>query len=283
MSTSCGEIRNLLTAYSSLRSVPVDASRKLRSGALLTNTLPTGKVTILYDPTLPVGSGLLVDEGMMVCGTVSYEELTIDRCSVAEGLGLPVCRGRRLPDLSEERASKFQNSIILRLPGDEALPVSYVLNDAHDYTIDPGEHQPLPDSRTWFVSYDRGNNTGIDRVRLQDGIYEFRVKQDRWKLQKQELEFELDNTESDQDFTVVVNDKEVTIEAGQSKTLKSDRALVMKYDRAGGDSEPARKLLNKSGTLKLGVDPETNTWDWVSTSEDTGAQRSENNSRGLGV
>ena len=212
------------------------------------------------------GSGLLVEDQLMICGTTEYEEWTVRQTSAAAGLGLPVCAGKPLKDVSPERESELRESFVLRLPGDSPGSVNYVLNGKYDYTITPGQTQTLSESRSWLVSYDKGNGTGIDKVNLEESLYDFIVEDDHWTLKPQDLRISLDNQESDQDFTVVVDNKPVTIPAGESKTLTSNRPLVMQYDR-GGDAKPARKLLNKSGTLKLGVDPSTNRWDWTSNSE----------------
>ena len=62
----------------------------------------------MYDPTLPVGSGLLVDGQTMICGTARYAELTVRRYSTAEALGLPICYGTPLPDITEAQGSGAQ-------------------------------------------------------------------------------------------------------------------------------------------------------------------------------
>ncbi len=278
----CRDVCHLFEFYSSLYCC-VQAGLPLNADALPVSTVPVGVILILYDPTLPAGTGLLVDAHTMICGTATYDQFTISLCSVAEGLGLPVCRGIILPDITEQREQELRKSIVLCVPKDAISSVNYVLNDAYDYTMSPGEQQTLPRNRAWFASYDQGNNRGLDRLQLEQGMYSFRILDDQWKLVPESLQISLDNTESDQDFTVVIDDRPIVVKAGELQTVTSQQALVMKYDRGGNEPASARKLLNKSGTLKLGVDPATNSWDWVTTAgEVQGTQQGNEQDQTLG-
>ena len=120
---------------------------------------------------------------------------------------------------------------MLRLSKDQAAWINYVLNDQFDYTMQPGHSQPLVASRTWTAAFDRGNSSGIQRVELTEGIYDFCIRDSQWTLEPEHLEISLDNTASDVDFTVLIDNKPVTIGAGESKQLNSTKPLVMKYDR----------------------------------------------------
>lgn len=271
INTCCRQISAYLRCYSSLCDANL-SREQFGSTPVRFTEVPTGDVLVLVDPALPVGSCLMVDNWTVICGGTSQHELTTRRCSVAEAIGLPICNGPRLNDVVQSREQAMRQSILLRLPPDTATPVNYILNDRYDYTMRPGEQQSLPDSSQWVAAFDRGNDAGVARVNLNQKIYNFGISNDQWVLEPAGIEVELDNTESDQDFTVVINDQPVTIPAGESKQIVSEKVLVMKYDRAGTDLEPARKLLNKSSTLKLGVDPQTNTWDWVIAQDQSGSR-----------
>jgi hypothetical protein len=238
-----------------------------RGMAMYIPEIPTGVIWIVYDPTLAVGTGLIIGEGLMVCGGGSGD-LTFVQASAAEGLGLPVGQGEPLPDVSPEEVEPLHDFIVLRNRSDAANAVHYVLNRQLTYTVEPGYRQKLPADRDWTIEFDRGDGSGAARYSLTKGYYEFRVIENRWELVKSDYKVTIDNTQGIEDFSYLMNNEVVTVKAGESNTHESDTAVVVEFDRGEGVDNPARKNLNKSGTYKVAVDTQTNYLD-LFASEDT--------------
>lgn len=229
--------------------------------------IPTGLIWIVYDPTLAVGTGLMVGERLMVCGA-GEGELTIVQASAAEGLGLPVAPGDPLPDITPEEAGTLHESIVIRNRSDATNAVNYVLNRRMTYTAQPGYKQKIPADRDWTIEFDRGDGSEPARYSLTQGFYEFRVTENRWELVKLDFKVTIDNRDGVQDFSYLMNNEVVTVKAGESKRHESTEPVVVEFDRGEGAENAARKNLNKNGTYKVAVDTQTNFLD-LFASEDT--------------
>jgi hypothetical protein len=212
----------------------------------------------VFDPTLPVGTGLLVTDNVMVCGSGGRGDLWIAQTSAASALGLPVGVGDPIPDVTEEEEESPDDLVVITNQKDAATPVHYVLNDGKTYSLEPGYQQKLDADERWIIEFDRGSRQGTARYSLSRGAYEFRVADGKWELFKLNFNVTLDNHDSDQDFQCVIEDEIVTVPAGQSVTHKSKVPVIVEFDRGGGPDSFARKNLNKSGTFKVAVNADTN-------------------------
>ena len=90
------------------------------------------------------------------------------------------------------------------------------------------------------------------------GDYEFCIVNKCWELKSVKYDITIDNRAGNQDFQYVVENKVVTVPAGETKRQQSDEPIIVAFDRGNGPDEPARKNLNKSGVYKVAVDPDTN-------------------------
>ncbi len=231
--------------------------------------IPTGLIWVLYDPLLPAGTGLVVNTGLMVCGTGGKGEMHVAQVSAAEGLGLPVAPGDPVPEMEEAEAASLADSLIISVPKDAGASVNYVINGRHEYSVEPGYKQKLPAGQKWVIEFDRGNRQGTARFTLTRGYYEFRIVDNRWDLVKCNFEVTIDNRQGSQDFQYVVNNEVVTVKPGDTKTHSGPDPVIVKFDRGEGPENPARKNLNKSGTYKVAVNTQTNYLDLFAESEPT--------------
>jgi hypothetical protein len=232
-----------------------------RGGPVELRAIPTGMIWIVFDPTLPVGTGLLVTDNVMICGSGGRGQLWIAQAPAASALGLPVGVGDPIPDVTAEEEASPDNLILITNKKDAATPVHYVLNDGQAYTLEAGYQQKLDADQQWVIEFDRGNRRGTARYSLSRGTYEFRVADGKWELFKLNFDVTLDNSDSDRDFQCLIENEVVTVPAGQSVTHKSKTPVIVEFDRGGGPDSVARKNLNKSGTFKVAVDTDTNQLD----------------------
>ena len=262
----CRQLQGLLFARDACM-VAAGGEARGRSDSLATGILPTGEIWVVYDPTLRVGSGLLVNSQVMVCGTDRSQQLQVARGSAARGLGLPVSNGTKLATIDASKL-KRTTGVVIRASKDAPSPVHYVLNDRWPYSIKPGQVQALKNDKKWTATFARGDTSDVAHVSLTRPTYEFQVEDDRWTLKPVSLHMTIDNSDSQQDFQFVANDKLVTIKAGESKTIESGKPIVVNYSRGDGDKEPATVRLNKSGTFKPAVDESTNQWALFAETDD---------------
>jgi hypothetical protein len=247
--------------------VIINSDVRGHSGPMAVSALPTGMIWVIYDPLLPVCTGLWVSSTIMVCGTGGVGELHVERTSAAAGLGLPVAPGKPVPNIDKAEAESLDDVIIISNRQDAGASVNYVVNDRHSFSVQPGYKQKLPLGHRWVIEFDRGNNQGTARYSLTRGFYEFRVVEGRWDLVKLNFEVTIDNRDGAQDFKYVVENEVVTVKPGQTKTHSSTEPVVVTFDRGEGPDNPARKNLNKSGTYKVAVNTQDNYLDLFAKSE----------------
>lgn len=73
------------------------------------------------------------------------------------------------------------NKAVLFNPAESGGPVNYVLN-GRQYSIRPGEAQPIDLDRTWTLQFDRGMNNQTARYTLNEGIHKFGVGRLGWEV-----------------------------------------------------------------------------------------------------
>jgi hypothetical protein len=237
------------------------AGPRARTGPLPLAAIPVGVVWILFDPSLAAGTGLIVNEIVLVVGTGGVGELHVVQESAAAAFGLPVAPGEPVLDSDEAEAASFKDAIVIINRADAGTAVNYVLNGRHPFEIEPGHRQKLPADQRWSIEFDRGNARGSARYELSPGVYEFRVVEGHWELFRVPFEITIDNREGSQDFQYLVEDKVMTAKAGEIKKHSSEAPVVVKFDRGEGPEHAALKNLNKSGTYKVAVNTQTNLLD----------------------
>lgn len=251
--------------------VVVSANPRRRDGAIPIAGIPTGIIRIVYDPAMPIGSGLLVDNTTVVAGTGGVGELRVAEASVAEALGLPVGVGDPVADLGESDVDAAATGTVIANRPDAGAEINYVLNNKYPYVIKPGTKQKLPANQNWLIEFDRGNMFGMARYTLLTGYYEFQVTANGWELVRKNFDITIDNTLGVQDFSYVQDNQVVTVKAGEVKKYEGSQPLVIKFDSGEGPEKALAKSFNKSGTYKVAVDPDTNYLDLFASVGDNGA------------
>ena len=221
-------------------------------------TIPTGIIRVIYDPDLPVGAGLWINEGAMIAGTGGRGELQTGIASAAEALGLPVAPGDPIADLGKDE-NPPKGGILIGNPEENAGSIKYVLASVHPYELQKGFRQHLPGDQPWLIEFDRGGAYGRARYTLTEGIFDFKVGDKGWEMVTRPLKAVIDNRDGQHDFHYVEDNKRQTVKAGESKTIENKAPVVISFD--AGKESASRKLLNKSGTYKVAVDIETNRYD----------------------
>ncbi len=255
--TGIGELANLLI----IRDILVEAANTngpTRFTPINGAQIPRGIVRVIYDPDLPVGTGLLVNETTMIAGSGGRGELQTGIASAAEALGLPVAPGVPVADLGKDE-NPPKGGILITNPEDNSGTIKYVLASAHSYELKNGYRQLLPGDQKWLIEFDRGGSYGSARYTLAEGIYDFKVGNKGWDMVSRPLKAVIDNSDGVDDFHYVQDNERKVVKAGESLTIENKSPVVISFDRGG--EAASRKLLNKSGTYKVAVNIESNRYD----------------------
>lgn len=252
-----GELANLLLIRDILAQA-MNADGPARFTPIPVAQIPMGIIRVIYDPDLPVGTGLWVNESVIIAGTGGRGELQTGIASAAEALGLPVAPGVPVADLGKDE-NPPKGGILIGNPEENAGSIKYVLASVHSYDLKPGFRQHLPASQPWLIEFDRGGTFGSAKYTLAEGIYDFKVGDKGWDMVTRPLKAVIDNRDGVDDFHYVQDNKRQTVKAGEMTTIENKSPVVVSFDR-GGDTA-SRKLLNKSGTYKVAVNIENNRYD----------------------
>lgn len=252
-----GELANLLLIRDILAQA-MNADGPTRFTPIPVAQIPTGIIRVIYDPDLPVGTGLWVNESVIIAGSGGRGELQTGIASAAEALGLPVAPGIPVADLGKDE-NPPKGGVLIGNPEDNAGSIKYVLASVHSYDLKPGFRQHLPASQPWLIEFDRGGTFGAAKYTLAEGIYDFKVGDKGWDMVARPLKVVIDNRDGVDDFHYVQDNKRQTVKAGEMTTIENKSPVVISFDR-GGDAA-TRKLLNKSGTYKVAVNTENNRYD----------------------
>jgi len=229
--------------------------------------LPAGSdVTIIFDPTLPVGTALVLSEQAILIGREGNSALIIETGNAAEALGLPIVTGSPLPELEGDEAT---DGVLIVNPASTRGTVNYNLNGNH-YVAGPGMKQKLTalrSGRAWVVDFDRGENFGPASYTLQPGTYHFTPTDLGWQLYKQRFEIVLDNSQNSQEFNFIFQGEDLTVPAGAARTLGSSYPIVVRFDRGNGTEFVAKTTSMTVGTVQIGVNATDNLWDLFPTND----------------
>jgi hypothetical protein len=239
-------------------------ARKLVEAAVPENgptaKLPTGKVSLIYDPGQPVGKAVVLSNDAVIIGNHGHGPLSITLGSAAAALGLPIVTSIPLP---EAQGHEVLTGVLLVNPPTSRATINYNINGSR-YVSEPGMGQWLQPAPQWVVEYDRGEGMGQASYTMTDGTYYFTPTDKGWQLYKERFEVVLDNAQNPQEFHFVFHGKTMTVPANSTLKLDGIYPLVVKFDRGNG-SELAAKSMRFVGTVEVGVNPTTNTWDLFPT------------------
>lgn len=217
--------------------------------------LPTGKVTIIRNPNLSIGTAIVLAPDTVMVGNRGRGGVAIAKGNAAEALGLPVIADAAVRD---SEGSPLESGVLLINPSSSGATVNYQLN-GETYRMEPGMSQRLQPAN-WSIEFDRGGAMGASEYRLGPGTYAFTPTGTGWELYKRRYDITIDNTRNPHDFHFVVNGKPLVVRSGRAKDLASLYPIFIRYDRGTG-GELVQKNLNFSGTVEVGINAADNLWD----------------------
>jgi len=224
--------------------------------------LPQGKIALIYDPSVPRGTAIVLSKEAMIIGSEGQPGLRIVTGTAVEALGLPVVTGTPVGDL---QSPEMKGGILLVNRGKNNATVNYNLNGTH-YVMEAGMSQRLDNDRKWIVEYDRGQGLPPLAYTLSPGTFYFTPSDMGWQLFRQRYDVAIDNTENHQEFNFVFQGQNQTVPAGATKTLTSDYPIVVQYDRGNG-TETVTKMMFFSGNVQVGMNVADNKWDLFPTND----------------
>jgi hypothetical protein len=225
--------------------------------------LPTGNVTMIFDPSLPRTTAIVLSDDALLIGNEGHGSLVIATGNAAEALGLPIVTTTALAELEGEEQTR---GVLIVNPASSQGTLNYNVN-GHHYVSQPGFKQRLEAGRRWVIEYHRGKNFGTSKYTLSPGTYHFTPTDLGWQLYRQRFEIVLDNSQSDQEFNFVFRGEDLTVPAGGSRTLISDYPIVARFDRGNGSEFVAKAVPFTIGTVQVGVNATDNLWDLFPTNE----------------
>jgi hypothetical protein len=253
-----GDIAGIVEDLTVLASL-VDANRVLcdDDDSYAGYALPCGMTEVVCMPGLPEGETCLLPNGCMLVGAGDEGECSVMEADAAELLGFPVAAGEPVPESS---LSGPQSGTLLLNPASNGVAVNYTINDS-EYEMQPGFAQPLDESNTWTIRFDRGEGQGMAEYTLATGSYAFGADKDgAWELFAQMYEVEIDNRSNDSAFNCVVDNGAQEIGAGQKQVIKSKYPVQIRFDRGNGQ-ESSKEIQSKKSSLTVAVNPRDGYWD----------------------
>ncbi len=229
--------------------------------------IPTGgDVTLVFDPTLAVGTAIVLSDEAILIGREGSTSLVVRTGNAAEALGLPICTGTAL---AEAEGREVTEGVLILNPAVSRGTINYNLNGNH-YVSEPGMQQKLAllaNGRPWTIEFDRGESFGPATYRLAPGTYHFTPTDLGWQLYRDHFEIVLDNSQNDQEFNFIFHGEDLTVPARSSRTLKSDYPVVVRFDRGNGTEFVSKWTPMMVGTIQIGVNASDNLWDLFPTND----------------
>jgi hypothetical protein len=223
-------------------------------------TLPTGRISLVYDPSLAVGTAIVLSDKALLIGNQGRGPLKIETGIAAAALGLPIVTGDALADAQGQEAA---SGVLLRNTAGSLGTINYNVDGSH-YVMEPGMFQKLPENRNWHLEFDRGGGFGPAQYTLSPGTYHFTPSDQGWQVFRARFDIVVDNTQNPQEFHFIHDGEVMTVPANGTRKVASDYPIVLRYDR-GNDSELAAKIVRESGNIQVGVNATDNRWDLFPT------------------
>jgi hypothetical protein len=224
--------------------------------------LPNGNVTLLFDPSLPAGTAIVLSKKAMLIGNEGAGPMSVSTGNAAQALHLPIVTGSPLPEAQGEETLV---GTLIGNPSSSRGTMNYNLNGNH-YVMEPGMKQRLQPGRKWVIEFDRGQAFGPASYTLSEGTYRFTPTDMGWQLYKDRFDVVLDNSQSNQEFNFIFRGENLTIPAGGSRTLTSIYPIVVRFDRGNGADFVARSM-PPNGNVQIGVSAADNQWDLFPTKD----------------
>ena len=219
-----------------------------------TPPFPTGPTDIYSMPGWPEGTIAVTPQGDLMHGTGGSGELAVHQGTVADVIGMPVPDDDALADVDEEAAESLTSGAVLLSSKENRSEMHYRVN-GQNFTIQPGQRQPLPVGHRYVVEFDRGGGFGSAKDTVEHGAYAFTETSRGWELRRQTYHVTIDNSENRHDFHYLFNGEETVVRARQRQEHTSSYPVVVAFDRGNG-GEAGRKRL-ETGVYRVGLDMES--------------------------
>jgi hypothetical protein len=224
--------------------------------------LPTGNISLIFDPSLPQGTAIVLSDQAMLIGSEGRGPLAIASGNAAEALGLPIVTGSAIAEAEGEEST---DGVVIINPATSRGTINYNINGNH-YVAQPGMKQKLAAGRKWIIEYDRGEKHGTSAYSLSPGTYYFTPTDLGWQLFRHRFDIVLDNSQNNQEFNFIFQGVDMTVPAGGARTLTSNYPVVVKFDRGNGSEFVAKAVpYVHVGTVQIGVNAADNLWDLFPT------------------
>jgi hypothetical protein len=224
------------------------------SGAIA--SLPSGKVAIIHDNSLPFGSAIVLGNGAVMVGGNGRGPIAVTYGNAAEALGFSVVTAEPVADA---QGAEVKSGVLLVNPAGSGANITYFVNGAR-YVMKPGMSQKLQAGTRWVVEFDRGGSLGHASYTAADGTYNFTPSEQGWNLYRQRFDVVLDNSQNPVTFNYSLDGEQKTVAAHRTGTISGNYPLVIRFDRGNG-LQRASKAMNFSGTVQVGVNARDNLWD----------------------
>ena len=224
------------------------------SGAIA--SLPSGKVAIIHDTSMPFGSAIVLGNGAVMVGGNGRGPIAVTYGNAAEALGFSVITAEPVADAQGEAVT---SGTLLVNPATSGANVTYTANGAR-YVMEPGWSQKLPAGSSWVVDFDRGGAWGHATYTVNDGTYYFTPGENGWNLYRHRFDVVLDNSENPSTFNYTLDGEKKTVAAHSTAKVSANYPMVIRFDRGNG-LKRAAKVLNFDGTVQVGVNARDNLWD----------------------
>jgi hypothetical protein len=119
----------------------------------------------------------------------------------------------------------------------------------------------LPDTQSWVISFDRGEEQGEAKYTLASGSYAFGSSERGWDLFSRKFKVTIDNSRGEDPFLYVVDNAHAEVPAGETKTHTSNYPLLVRFDRGDGGKEAKKRISRDATTLVVAVSPSDGFWD----------------------
>ncbi len=146
------------------------------------------------------------------------------------------------------------SGILIRNLADNQSDVRFLIGSRLVSSLTPGTSQRLMEPWHHSIRFDRGNGNGEAAYRLEDGTYAFVATNNGWELYRQSFTLTIDNSTNQNGFSYVVDNRQMLVPAGQSRTHTSIFPMDVRFDR--GNSQMASKNFGNENTIvSVAVNP----------------------------
>jgi hypothetical protein len=222
-------------------------------------SIPTGNTMVVVAPALSNGLIFAMPGGGLIVGSGGAGHLHVMTADASQLLGVPIGAGDPLPEVDDAGIPIV--GVLLRNPVENGATVQYVIDSQWNHTLQPGFSQQLDSAAPRQIGFNRGVGRGQAVYDLVEGTYAFGPAGGGWDLYRQTFSVTIDNSDGDQGFAYVVDNRRMRVPAGRSRTHKSDFPIVLRFNRGGPGQDSNKRITTPDEQLLVAVNPADGLWD----------------------